>query len=240
MKRRGWIAAVAGALGVAALAGVLFWPRQVEDRRDPIVPGPGDTLVLLPFSEGFPLDPLPPGWTHRRFWAVPPMALSFVTQDGRRALRCATMGGASILSRAVDVPIDTFPTITWDWYVERPVMGDIDEATEAGDDHPIRLFLRMADADGTPHAAEIIWSNARFAPGDYKVIEGFQHLVADGLPQNVGVWRSEHADLAALYAHVTGHRHGGRLTSIGIFCDTDNTGGSSIAYSTDVVAHRAN
>ncbi len=230
--------AMGGAAVIAVAAAVVLWPRPAEDRRDPIVAGDGQEVVLLPFSSDFSLDPLPPGWTHRTFWTSPPMDLSFVTMAGRPALRCATTGGGSILSRAVNLSLDEFPQLTWTWYVERGLTGEVDETTEAGDDHPVRLFLRMADADGTPHVAEIIWSNARYAPGDYKVIGGFQHLVADGLAEHVGQWREEQADLGALYSHLSGHMAGGRLTSIGLFCDTDNTGASSIAYTTDVVAHR--
>ena len=117
--------------------------------------------------------------------------------------------------------------------------GEVDEATRDGDDHPARLLVEFTDSEGGIHAAEIIWSNARFAPGDYKVIGGLQHLVADGLAANTGKWRQQEVDLQAFYATVTGRRDAGRLTMIGLFCDTDNTGGSSIAYTSDVTVRRA-
>lgn len=224
---------------IGGLVGYWLLRPAPMDLRDPIVAGDAPAVRVLPFATPFDLDHLPPGWTNRKFRFTKPMQLSFVTFEGKNALRCQTDNGGSLLLRATDIPLAEYPLLTWDWFVERPVSGEVDEATAEGDDHPVRLFLQFTDSEGGSHATEIIWSNARYAPGDYKVIGDFQHLVADGLAANTGKWRAQTADLQALYAHVTGRSDAGRLTSIGLFCDTDNTGGSSIAYTGDVTVQRA-
>ncbi len=217
-----------------------YWELRPSpiDRRDPIVGSDVSAVRVLPFATPFDLDRLPPGWTHRKFWFTKPMQLSFVTFEGKGALRCQTDNSGSRLLRATDIAIADYPLMTWDWFVERPVSGEVDEATPAGDDHPARLYLEFTDTAGSTYAAEVIWSNARFAPGDYKVIGGFQHLVVDGLAANSGKWRAEKVDLEALYAYVSGRSDAGRLITVGLFCDTDNTGGSSIAYTGDVTVQR--
>ncbi len=224
---------------VCGFAGFWFLRAEPIDRRSPIVGGDADAVRVLPFATPFDLLALPPGWTNRQFRFTKPMQLSFVSFEGRDALRCETDDSGSMLLRATDIAIADYPLLTWDWFVERPVSGEVDEETPAGDDHPVRLFVEFTDSEGGTHNAEIIWSNARFAPGDYKVIGGFQHLVADGLAANSGKWRNQEVDLRRFYAHVTGRRDTGRLTLIGLFCDTDNTGGSSIAHTSDVTVHRA-
>ncbi len=220
---------------------VAYWLMRPAsmDRRDLIVGSDAPAVRVLPFATPIDLDRLPPGWTHRRFRFTKPMQLSFVTFEGKDALRCQTDDSGSLLLRATDIAPADYPVLTWEWFVERPVSGEVDEATPEGDDHPVRLFVEFTDPQGGLHPAEIIWSNARYAPGDYKVIGTFQHLVADGLAANTGKWRKEMADLPALYAHVSGRTDMGRLTTIGLFCDTDNTGGSSIAYTSDVTVQRA-
>lgn len=233
------VALIAIILLIGGLAGYWLMRPAPIDRRDPIVGGDVPAVRVLPFATPFDLDRLPPGWTHRRFWFTQPMQLSFVTFEGKDALRCQTDNSGSLLLRATDIAIADYPLLTWDWFVERPVSGEVDEATPEGDDHPVRLFVQFTDTDGGNHAAEIIWSNTRYAPGDYKVIGTFQHLVVDGMAANSGKWRAEKADLQALYAHVTGRGDAGRLTTIGLFCDTDNTGGSSIAYTGDVTVQQA-
>ncbi len=187
----------------------------------------------------FVLHPLSQGWILKTFWNVKPTDYSIETIDGRRALHCQTANSASILARSSMLSIADFPLLSWEWKIEKPLASDKDEATPAGDDHPARIFLLFESSDGERKSAEIIWSNTRFQPGDYIVIDGYHHLVANGLDENVGVWHQQEVDLRQLYSTLSDHLNGAKLTALGFFCDSDNTGGSTSAYFYNVALQRA-
>jgi hypothetical protein len=206
----------------------------------PVVAGTKNTITVLDFSNLTSFDNLPEGWRHDTFWFTPPMELSLVEQQGKPALRCETNAGGSILARNADIDLTEFPLIEWSWFIEDPIESDIDERSKEGDDHPARLFMGFLDETGQKHHAEIIWSNRLFAPGEYKYIGEFAHYVANGLDENTGRWQSQSVDLLDIYRKVTGLQDKPRLKTIAIFCDSDNTGGHSVAYFTDVMMRKDN
>ena len=73
------------------------------------MPDGSPSVAVMDFSEPFPLDPLPPGWYHRKFLTRSPMTFSFATVQGVHALRLETDDSASMLFRRVDVEIDVPP-----------------------------------------------------------------------------------------------------------------------------------
>lgn len=178
-------------------------------------------------------EDLPNGWVHRTFWNVTPTKYTLAEKNGRPALHCTTDNSGSILARDVSIPLADFPILNWEWMIDKPLVSDIDEETEEGDDHPARFFVMFKSGEETA-ATEIIWSNTRFAPGDYKVINGFQHLVVNGLNENIGVWHEQTVDLEALYQKISGKTDNPKISVLGFFCDSDNTGGSTSAYFSDV------
>lgn len=179
-------------------------------------------------------ESLPAGWVHRTFWNVTPTQYTLTDIDGRKALHCATDNSGSILVRDVSIPLADFPILTWEWIINTPLVSDIDEETHEGDDHPARFFVIFKSSDETAFAAEIIWSNTRFAPGDYKIIDGFYHLVANGLNENIGVWHEQSVDLQALYQKISGANDEAEISALGFFCDSDNTGGTTSAHFSNV------
>lgn len=214
-------------LAIAAGARLLTLP----DLPTNPVKSTGETQVtVMDFAKPFALDALPPGWVHHKFWTRPAMQVSFVAKDGVPALRCETKGGGSILGRWTDINLGDTPKLSWRWFVETPLASSLDERTPAGDDHPVRWFLAFTDSEGAPHHAEIIWGNKILARGDWKVLGTFVHYVADGGDANAGAWRDESADLIAIYRKATGRADTPRLTQLAIFCDSDDTGGHTVAY----------
>jgi len=227
-KRRLFIAlAVVSALALSAGAILTHRPQPVAN---PVLANGTDPIVVMDFSKPFTLNPPPPGWSEHWFWFTSPMRLRIAPHQGHAALRCETHNGGSILSRQTRISLEEYPILDWSWFIQQPINSPIDERTKQGDDHPARFLLRFSDSQGGDHTAEIIWSNRLFKPGDYKIIGDFHHLVADGLPENAQKWRPERVDLLQMYRDVTGHRDSPTLTSIAIFCDSDNTGADSIAY----------
>lgn len=182
------------------------------------------------------LDPknLGPGWRERSFFRVTPADYTLSQQDGKAVLRCTTDNSASILARDTDIDLNDLPILSWSWQVTQPIESDVDEATQAGDDHPLRFYARFSNPQGETRGMEIIYSNRKYAPGDYKIIGSFYHYVADGLAENVGTWSDHSVDLRQIYGDIGGIG-AARLETLGFFCDSDNTGAQSAGMFRDVI-----
>ena len=167
------------------------------------------------------------------------MEISFVRKDGRDAVRLATQDSASMLFRWVDVELDRYPFLSWDWNIEVPIETEADELTGAGDDHPARLYLGFMSASGDEHAMEIIWGNRVLGRGDWKHLEflglfSFPHYTANGGADQVGRWHHERVSLKELYESLWEESEGARLVEIALFSDTDATGAKSTAYFAEI------
>ena len=203
-------------------------------RENVLVPDGSGSFALMDFTEPLPLDPLPDGWSYRTFWRHRPMDISFETKEGVPAIRLATHDTASMLFRHVDVALDVYPVLSWQWYIEKGIDSEIDELTREGDDHPARFYVVFEAPDGETHRMEIIWGNQALRAGDYKVIGSFPHYVANGGRENAGRWHQEAVDLTEIYETLWGDPTGARMIDIAIFCDSDETGGETLAYMADV------
>jgi hypothetical protein len=80
----------------------------------------------MDFSRTFPLDPLPSGWRHRKFWTRAPMTMAFAVKDGVPSMRLETHDGASMLFHAVEIDLASCPTLAWRWYIELPIRSPLD------------------------------------------------------------------------------------------------------------------
>lgn len=241
-KIRFWLALCLGVAVIAAVLAALVyrqWRADPFTGADPLTANAAVAGRIGLIDTGFSLDALPPGWALKTFFNVKPTDYQFTSIDDRFALHCATNDSASILARNTAVSLVDFPTLAWSWKIDKPLESAVDEATRAGDDHPARLFLRFQSQDGTKTAAEIIWSNKKYKPGDYKIIDGFHHLVANGGDANAGVWHEQSVGLQALYRAASGRDDAPMLTVLGFFCDSDNTGASTSAYFSGVALDRA-
>lgn len=231
--RKLWLLLV---IALACVAGGLAAYRLLipDTPTNRLVADAGGTITIFDTSTPMPLEPTPPGWRHRKFWFVPPMKVSFVAKDGVPALRCETSAGGSILGRHTDIDVARFRHLTWRWLVEVPIASARDERTREGDDHPVRFFLEFRDTSNGAHRMEIIWANSAFKRGDWKYIGAFPHYVADGGNDNVGRGREESADLLDIYRAISKRTDAPRLSFFALFCDSDNTGGRSVAYTSSV------
>ena len=214
------------------IAGVLYWQSRSSSfvTGDPLT-GDDTRLELL---AGLDTQELPSGWVHRKFLTVTAADYDIAQDNGVPVLRCVTDDSASILARDTAIPLSTHPILSWRWKVVQPIDSDIDEATREGDDHPVRLFLIFSNEEGDRNAMEIIWSNRKYAPGDYKIIGDFYHFVANGLQENTGKWFDQAVDLRQIYSDIGGTGTP-TLETLGFFCDSDNTGTSSEGLFSDVV-----
>lgn len=231
-----WIAAFALlAVGGVGACDALRDP----DRINVLVTGNAPSVAVMDFGAPMALDPPPAGWWHRTFWTRNPASYAQVEKDGVPALRVSTDDSASMLVRFVDVDLAAYRSLSWKWFVEKPIDSDIDERSDDGDDHPARFYIAFTNAAGERRALEIIWGNRVLGRGDIKFRGTFPHYVANGGKANIGRWHDENVDLLALFKRFWPDDKPGRITDIAIFCDSDETGGSSIAYFADVRLNRA-
>uniref|UniRef100_A0A2A4YQV6 DUF3047 domain-containing protein n=1 Tax=OCS116 cluster bacterium TaxID=2030921 RepID=A0A2A4YQV6_9PROT len=227
---------VAGLIG-AGYAAYGWWRGNPFDTGAPLLASAAQDGRIELIDGELDVENLPQGWVHRTFFNVTATDYKLVTIDDRAALHCATDNSGSILARDVDILLSDFGLLKWQWKIEKPLNSPLDEDSEdseEGDDHPARFFVAFKNTDGARKMAEIIWSNQKYKAGDYKIINGFHHLVANGLDENVGKWHEQIVDLAALYKRIGGTGTNPSLGLLGFFCDSDNTGGSTSAYFSDV------
>ena len=220
------------AIPILVLLGGAYWITRAPffDTGNPLIGSgpPVDLLADLDTSD------LGDGWRERRFFRITPTDYRLEEKDGTRILRCTTNNSASILARDTQIPLADLPILSWHWTVTQSIQSDVDEATEAGDDHPLRFFLQFSNESGETRGAEIIWSNREYAPGDYKIIGSFYHYVANGLDANIEEWHDQSLDLRQLYTDIGGTGTP-ILETLGFFCDSDNTGSQSDGAFSDVV-----
>ena len=224
---------IIGVIVVLAAAAVYVWLRP-PPRANIVVADGGSEVVVMDFSRQMTLDPLPDGWHHRKFWTRKAATFSLAEKASVRALRFETDASASMLVRFVDVDLLAYPMLEWRWFVEKPIVSSIDERTRAGDDHPARLFITFQTEDGERRSMEIIWGNRALKAGEYHFLGGFPHYVANGGAANVGRWHEERVDLLRIYRRIWPGSGGARVVDVALFCDSDETETSSVAYFADI------
>ena len=204
-----------GAVAVVTAVGLFGW-HFWGGHGDVLKPNGGPIVTVMDFGRSFPLDPLPSGWRHRKFWTRSPMTMAFTVKDGVPSMRFETHDSGSMLFRHVDLDLATYPMLAWRWFIELPIRSPQDERTREGDDHPARLFLRFITDRGEKRAMEVIWGN-RLRPGDYKYIGSFPHFVANTGDDRVGRWLDERIDLARVYAEIWKDAAPVHLVDVAIF-----------------------
>ena len=97
-----------GGLALLTAAGLIGW--HFFDRRGEVLkPDGGPVITVMDFVRSFPLDPLPSGWQHRKFWTRSPMSMAFAVKDGVPSMRFETHNSASMLFRHVDIDLAAPP-----------------------------------------------------------------------------------------------------------------------------------
>ena len=215
-----------------AVAGMVYWKMRPSpfNTDNPLTASDAPVELLSDLNT----EELSSGWVHRKFLTIKPADYQMTEENGVPVLRCTTNNTASILARDTFIPVDNYPVLSWRWKVVQAIESDIDEATVDGDDHPVRLFLVFSNENGDRNAMEIIWSNKKYLPGDYKIIGNFYHYVANGLDKNIGKWFDQTVDLRQIYKDIGGTGTP-TLEALGFFCDSDNTDGKSLGMFSDVV-----
>ena len=225
------LAVLALFVSAAAVGGSLYsYQWWLDQPVNPVTADGTQAVSIMDFSQTVAIDPPASGWRHRKFWTRPAMQITRAEKDDVPAARFETDASGSIFGRFTDIDLGDYPSLQWSWFIEKPIDSDVDERTREGDDHPARLFIVFDDSTGESHYVEIIWSNKLFKAGEYKYIGDFPHYVANGGNENIGRWIEEKVDLLDIYRTTTKRTDTPRVKFIAIFCDSDDTKTSSVAY----------
>ena len=228
-----------GSAVTMAVAAIAYSVTRPPERRNVLMADGAATVSVMNFVSPIALDPPPAGWWHRTFWTRRAASFSQASKQGVVALKISTDNSASTLIRFVDIELAAYPTLRWRWLVEKSIDSAVDERTDDGDDHPARLFIAFVNAEGERRALEIIWGNRLLGRGDVKYRGSFPHYVANGGNGNVGNWHDERIDLLALFKRLWPDDRPGPVTDIAVFCDSNETGTSSVSYFADIRLDRA-
>jgi len=217
-----------------------------------------DALIDLGLSSvSYQEDKVPAGWRLKKhFWYPKGYSAKWVIEDGIKAVKLQSDGALTFLQRAVDIDIKEFPIVSWQWKVENLLNG-IDERTEEGDDHPIRIFfvfepdtsrqsllfrfkrlLYLDRVHGHPMGGrftEYLWSS-HLKEGEIIDDPGkpWQKLmVIEGGNKSLRKWmrykRNLYDDFRRLYGEEPR-----KLIFVGILNDTDRTGQQAVSYVRDL------
>jgi hypothetical protein len=116
-----------GGGALVTVVGLIGW-HFFGGRAEVLTHG-GPVVTVMDFGQSFPLDPLPSGRRHRKFWTRSPMSTAFAVKDGVPAMRFETHDSASMLFRHVDIDLAAYPMLAWRWYIELPIRSPLDERT---------------------------------------------------------------------------------------------------------------
>lgn len=103
-----------------------------------------DYLDMGLSKESYQANAVPRGWTLRK-WPGQTAGASaqWTVDDGVHAVRLDSKASLTFLEKTVAINIKDYPIVSWEWKLEN-ILSGIDERTEEGDDHPIRIFFVFA------------------------------------------------------------------------------------------------
>jgi len=172
-------------------------------------------------------------------------------KDGRTAISAVSDRSASMWRRTVDLPADALGAVRFSWWVAEPVPGAHVAESDKEDAAARVLFAFDGDIDSLPARTRMLFELAEALTGerppyatlmyvwDSKAPVGsvivnprtdrVRKIVVDSGRENLGHWRDHTRDLAADFKLAFGEAPG-RLLSMALMTDSDNTGTQSRAW----------
>ena len=244
---RGWrIAAALAAVGMASGCAIL---------RDAV------TLpYVASFSDGVPGSGLPAGWEP---WELSKFKKStqyhLVSYDGKTVIKASAQASASGLVHRLAVDPRQFPLLEWRWKVNELIPA-ADNTKKHAEDSPVRVVVSFdGDIDKLPLGDRMFFDNMRVLAGREMPYATLMYIwenraVKDTVIPNLhtsrvkmivvesgrgklGAWQEVVRNVYEDYKRAFGEEPG-KITTIGIMTDTDNTGANVHAYYGDIVFRR--
>jgi hypothetical protein len=176
---------------------------------------------------------------------------TLIREDGKSILKAESRASASAIVYRRTFNIYEHPRIHWRWKVEK--LSDRGNPKEkSGDDYPIRIYVMFQyDPDQAALGERLIYGTARAIYGKYPPHTTLNYVwtgqdiperifvspytdkacivVLEKGKERVGQWVEESVNILDDYRKAFG-KDPPEIAGIAIMSDTDNTGGSAIAY----------
>jgi hypothetical protein len=160
---------------------------------------------------------------------------SLIQDNGVMVVQAASQGTASGLIKKISFDPQKYRYLRWSWRINQTIPGG-DETTKAGDDYAARIYVVFS---GTffwqTRAINYIWANhlekGKFIANAYSA--NAMMVAVESGPEKSGQWLNEKRDIYADYKMLFGSEPG-EASAVAIMTDTDDTGGSAIAWYGDI------
>ena len=220
------------------------------------LPDPPDIYAdVQPFSSVLPGALFPDGWQPYILSRLKRLTdYRAIAKDGRVVMRAEADTSASGLTQSVSLDPRERPYLEWTWNVSA-ALSDADNA-HGPDDAPARIVVAFAgdkdkwDFEDHAFAGRVkIWSGHELPYATLMYIWGnkdaagtvienrhssrIRMIVAESGADNTGQWIVERRNLYEDYKRAFGEEPG-RIISVGIMSDTDNTAMKITAYYGDI------
>ncbi len=180
---------------------------------------------------------------------------ALVVEDGAVVLRATAHNAASVLAARADFDPHQFPMLSWRWKVAQGIPA-ANTAEQSKEDAPARLMVAFAGdmsklpfkERATASAAQSIsgqalpYATLMYVWGSKVAIDSIttssrssrvRMLAVATDDQGIGRWQSYARNLAEDFKRAFGEEPG-KVTSIQVMTDTDNTGADAQAYYGDI------
>ncbi len=244
MRRGLWIT-------VIALAGFIsiVSPAAASSKQETVIEAGA-------FSNGLPAG-FPEGWELVPAKTSGKRTLYQLVREGEIVvLKAVSQAASSGLMRVVSLNPRDYPIIQWRWKVE-DLLRRSDIFRKNGDDFSARLFLSFETDPSKAGWRERIYIQAgRLLYGDYPLAEGLNYVWASREPEGtmtsspyterlktvviesgsgkLNTWVVEERNFYEDYKKAFGQEPPA-LYSVAVMTDTDNTGGTAVAYYGDIL-----
>ena len=174
------------------------------------------------------------GWEEKVFEGR--TAYETVRHDGRDVVRATSRGTASGLYLRRRIDLDKTPILRWSWRVDT-TLGDIDERTRAGDDYSARVYVIRSHPVllWRTRAVNYVWASMVAAGETWPNAwtDSSRHVAVRSGDALAGQWVEERRDVRADFRELFG-KSVRYVDAVAIMTDTDNTGGTAVAYYGDI------
>ncbi len=208
------------------------------------------------FSAAEPGAALPEGWRPLTFKAIERhTTYQLVKDEGAVVVKAESKASASGLLREIEVDPRAYPILEWRWKVKDLLPGS-DATRKEGDDYPARIYVTFRyDPEKVGFLERLKYRAARTVSGEYPPLAAINYIwggaergaavpspytgrarmiVVEAGPEKLGRWVKEERNILEDYRKAFGEEPP-PISGVAIMTDTDNTGGSAVAWYGDIL-----